>query len=168
MIEKYIYVSDLGSYVNIRVGSRYENLLWKVKDSTAYAHERGKLFYHSRNVYPIDPGTYYFTNPKSASKLFGHGETYNPDKPNIKNYYQERENILLELAQQGLGIHNLLKLPPHLENTIQRQNPARITDFLAPITINGNSCSLNIEKFERLNTPVNYRQDLPDVFVEDP
>ncbi len=148
-MKEYIYVADMGLHVNIVKSSLYEDLLWKVKDSSTFARERGQLFYHTRGVFPSDVTTYYFTSPRAVAKI--RGETYEPNRPGIQTYYTRRDDLLLQLQNQAnpKGLHDFLCLPPHLRDIKNKQSPLKAYEFLAPIKRAGNDCFIDIEKYER-------------------
>jgi hypothetical protein len=94
-IPNHIFICDVGKFVKIRQGTRYEQLLWKVIDVSEQHKERGEIIYRTRKHFPEAVNHYYFTSPRAAAKLYG--SKYNTDSTIVEDFYTHRDLLLKEL-----------------------------------------------------------------------
>jgi hypothetical protein len=94
-LPNHIFVCDLGKFIKIKQGSRYELLLWKVVDVSPNCKRRGYMIHSTRKSYPEAVNHYYFTSPRAAAKLMG--SKFNGESPIVEQFYETRDSLLKEL-----------------------------------------------------------------------
>lgn len=131
MIQNHIFVCDIGKFVKIRQGSRYEQLLWKVIDISEQHRERGFMIHGPRKSYPEAVHHYYFTSARAAAKLTG--SKYNADSSVLEDFCTRRDALLKELH---LPLDSWFEAPiftPELEYLEIINKPVRSYEFTSPI-----------------------------------
>jgi hypothetical protein len=140
-IPNHIFVCDIGKFLKIRQGSRYEQLLWKVIDVSEQHRERGHMIHNPRKSHPECVSHYYFTSPRAAAKLTR--SKYNPESTIVEDYYASRDLLLKELH---LPIDSWFEAPiftPEFEYLEIINKPVRSYEFVSPIVTdhsNGTRC----------------------------
>lgn len=127
-----IFIADLGVHVNIRSGSMYEGLLWKVIDTRPYARERGTMIQHGMSS--VHPHHYYFSSPRAAANLFRW--KYDPNDARVRAFYERRASLLSELGLTSFESwwhHSYFDSKDH---PVQTLRPPRSYEFCAKLVKN--------------------------------
>lgn len=133
-IPNHIFICDIGKFVKIRQGSRYEQLLWKVIDVSEQHRERGYMIHNPRKSHPEVVHHYYFTSPRAAAKLTG--SKYDVESSIVEDYYTRRDILLKELH---LPLDSWFEAPifnPENEYLELVNKPVRSYEFTSKIVTN--------------------------------
>ncbi len=133
-LPNHIFVCDLGKFIKIKQGSRYELLLWKVIDLDTQFKRRGYMIHNARKSYPEAVNHYYFTSPKAAAKLMN--KKYNPEASNVEQFYETRDSLLKELH---IPIDSWYEAPiftPDVNFITVTSTPVRSFEFTSEIVWN--------------------------------
>lgn len=94
-----IFVADLGRPVNIRRGSRFEKLLWRVTDLRELSRERMRGLYASRLFAHGDNDTInhvFFSCPEAAARAYGYACA---SEDAVYKFYKERDALLASVLK---------------------------------------------------------------------